>query len=96
MSTLEQAIIIAATYHSGQKDKGGAPYILHPLAVMARVGSETEKIVAVLHDVLEDTSMTAGELAARGFSAEILSALDVLTKGVHGCLRMSLLRLMRF
>lgn len=63
---------------------------------MARVGSETEKIVAVLHDVLEDTSMTAGELAARGFSAEILSALDALTKGVHGCLRMSLLRLMRF
>lgn len=54
----------------------------------ARVGSETEKIVAVLHDVLEDTSMTAGELAARGFSAEILSALDVLTKVfmvVSGC-----------
>ena len=48
--TLERAIAIAATAHEGQVDKGGTPYILHPLKVMLRVNTLEERIVAVLHD----------------------------------------------
>ena len=53
--TLERAIEIAAATHAGQTDKGGAPYILHPLRVMLRVALGAQQIVAVLHDVVEDS-----------------------------------------
>lgn len=79
MSTLERAIIIATTAHAGQCDKGGAPYILHPLRVMLRTSSEAERIAAVLHDVVEDTPMTLDALRAFGFSAEVLRAIELLT-----------------
>ena len=49
------AIKIAVNVHEGQTDKGGNPYILHPLRVMMSVESESEKIVAILHDVVEDS-----------------------------------------
>ena len=55
MATLERAIEIAVTAHKGAYDKAGEPYILHPLRVMMRVDSQTEKIVAILHDVIEDS-----------------------------------------
>ena len=55
MSMLDRAIEIAVQAHSGQLDKGGAPYILHPLRVMLRMATEEERIVAVLHDVVEDS-----------------------------------------
>jgi (p)ppGpp synthase/HD superfamily hydrolase len=58
MSTLETAIRIAVTAHVGQLDKGGAAYITHPLRLMAAVDGEEAKIVAVLHDVVEDTAVT--------------------------------------
>lgn len=80
MTTLERAIIIAAQAHAGQFDKGGEPYILHPLRVMLRVTSERERIAAVLHDVPEDSAVTLADLAAEGFDADILAALDALTK----------------
>jgi GTP diphosphokinase / guanosine-3',5'-bis(diphosphate) 3'-diphosphatase len=80
MSTLEKAIAIAAQAHAGQTDKGGAPYILHCLRVMMSVDSLDEKIVAVLHDVLEDTDVTASELSSQGFPDLHLEALDSLTK----------------
>src|SRR5688572_11029433 len=80
MSPLEKAISIAVEAHRGQLDKSGAPYILHPLSVMARVDGETEKIVAVLHDVVEDTSWTPDALRREGFSDEVLQALDGVTK----------------
>jgi (p)ppGpp synthase/HD superfamily hydrolase len=54
MSTLERAIAIAAEAHAGHFDKAGAPYVLHPLRMMLRVSSIDERIVAVLHDVVED------------------------------------------
>jgi (p)ppGpp synthase/HD superfamily hydrolase len=54
MSTLERVIVIAAEGHAGVKDKGGAPYILHPLRMMLSLSSPDERIVAVLHDVCED------------------------------------------
>jgi (p)ppGpp synthase/HD superfamily hydrolase len=80
MNTLERAIAIAAKAHEGQTDKGGAPYILHPLRVMMQMRTENEKIVAVLHDVLEDTNATPDDLRAEGFSEPILMALDSVTR----------------
>lgn len=80
MSTLEEAIILAAKAHQGALDKAGAPYILHPLRVMLRMRTQTERIVAVLHDVLEDTDWTAQKLREAGFSEEILAALAYLTR----------------
>ena len=80
MSLLERAIGIAVEAHRGQRDRYGAPYILHPLRVMERVRSETEKTVAVLHDVVEDTPWTLAELRREGFSEEVLAALDAVTK----------------
>lgn len=77
---IELAISIALKAHKGQLDKGGHPYILHPLAVMNRVESMEEKIVAVLHDVIEDTEVTIGELRTLGFSEEILTAVHLLTR----------------
>ena len=77
---LERAISIAVEAHRGQKDRNGAPYILHPLRMMCRVDTETEKIVAVLHDVVEDTDWTFKDLKREGFGDQILKALDCLTK----------------
>jgi guanosine-3',5'-bis(diphosphate) 3'-pyrophosphohydrolase len=67
VSTLERAIAIAAEAHAGQLDKADQPYILHPLRVLLRVSSESERIAAVLHDVVEDTPVTLALLAAEGF-----------------------------
>ncbi|WP_404941408.1 HD domain-containing protein [Pseudomonas danubii] len=80
MSTLERAIAIAARAHAGQVDKGGAPYILHPLRVMLRLSEPREQLVAVLHDVIEDSPVTLEQLRGEGFSEEVLQALAALTK----------------
>ena len=80
MSTLERAIAIAAKAHAGQSDKAGQPYILHPLRVMLRVEGEAERIAAVLHDVVEDTDVRLQDLEAEGFSAEVIDAIEALTK----------------
>jgi len=80
MSTLERAIAIAATAHTGQVDKAGQPYILHPLRVMLRVEGDNERIAAVLHDVVEDTEVTLEQLRSEGFSTEVLEAVEALTK----------------
>ena len=80
---LNKAIEIANRAHTGQVDKGGEPYILHPLRVMMSLTNEVERICAVLHDVIEDSKLTFEDLRSEGFSEEILSALDCLTKR-HG------------
>lgn len=77
---IEIAISIALNAHKGQVDKGGNPYILHPLAVMNRVETIEAKIVAVLHDVVEDTQITIQQLREQGFSEEILKAISLLTR----------------
>ena len=77
---LERAIGIAVEAHKGQLDKGGNPYILHPLRVMMSVDFELEKIVAVLHDVVEDSDWTFEALLAEGFSNEVIEALKGVTK----------------
>ena len=80
MSTLERAIEIAIEAHRGQLDKAGNDYINHPLRVMAASKSAEEKIVGVLHDVVEDTDWTFEMLADEGFSNEIIEALRCVTK----------------
>ncbi len=83
MSTLEKAISIAATAHEGATDKAGAPYILHPLRVMMRVEPVEGKIVAVLHDVVEDCASqgyTFGFIAEQGFSSRVMAGLRAVTK----------------
>lgn len=83
MSTIEVAIRLAVEAHAGQVDKAGRPYILHPLRLMQKCPTEDLQIVAVLHDVLEDTQVTEAELQKLGFPDHIISALKSLTK-VHG------------
>ncbi|VVN43675.1 Bifunctional (p)ppGpp synthase/hydrolase RelA [Pseudomonas fluorescens] len=78
--TLERAIAIAATAHAGQLDKGGAPYILHPLKVMLRMSTLEERIVAVLHDVVEDCGISLDDLRKEGFSEDVLKAIESVTK----------------
>ena len=80
MSTLERAIQIATEAHRGQVDKAGNDYILHPLRVMELGNTLEEKIVGVLHDVVEDTDWTFERLADEGFSPIILDALRCVTK----------------
>lgn len=79
---LEVAIQIAVEAHSGQLDKAGQPYVLHPLKVMLSLSNEKDRIVGVLHDVIEDTNITYDYLIANGFKGEteILQALKSITK----------------
>lgn len=79
----EKAVIIATTAHAGQKDKAGEPYVLHVLRVMMRVQKMDEKIVALLHDVVEDSEVTLAGLAKEGFSKKIIKAIGLLTKNVN-------------
>ena len=78
---LEQGMIVAAKAHMGQLDKGGQPYILHPVRVMLQCKTIEEKTVAMLHDVLEDTPVTVADLRQAGFPEEVVDAVVCLTKG---------------
>ena len=80
MATLDTAVIIAAQAHQGQKDRYGVNYILHPLRVMLRFESETEMIVAILHDVIEKTEWTLEKLREQGFNDTVLKAVNLLTR----------------
>lgn len=80
VATIEDAISIAAQAHKGQKDKAGAPYLLHPLRMMLLMDSEAAMMAAVLHDVVEDTGWTLEQLRAEGFPDEVLEAVDCLTR----------------
>lgn len=80
LAAIDDALRIAVRVHAGAVDKAGQPYILHPLRVMLRLSTETERVVAVLHDVIEDSEMTLDDLRVEGFSAEIVDAVDHLTR----------------
>lgn len=77
---LERAMAIAEKQHAGQVDKAGRPYMEHPLRVMKAMSNDAERIVAILHDVIEDTDLTLDQLAAEGFPGYILEALDSVTR----------------
>lgn len=74
----ERAYALAKAAHSGQVDKSGADYIGHPVTVASFVETETQKAVALLHDVLEDTNVTEDELRSL-FGDEITDAVVTLT-----------------
>ena len=81
--SLEDAIILACNAHRGQPVKGDGPYVRHPLRVMnllPRNCNEETRIVAVLHDVLEDTKETSKSLRERGYSETIIEAIEAVTK----------------
>lgn len=77
---LRRAIDIAKKAHKGQVDKAGNDYIDHPLRVMAAAHTINEKIVGILHDVVEDTDWTFERLEEEGFTTEIIEALKCITK----------------
>lgn len=79
-SLLGRAIAIAADAHQAQVDKVGRPYILHPIRMMMQAQSESEQILALLHDLVEDCpEWSFDRLAAEGFTPDILAALDCVT-----------------
>lgn len=79
---LAKAIALASEKHMGQFDKGGNPYILHPLKVMHYLKSDDMELmmIAVMHDLVEDTDVTFVQLVEIGFSERVVSAVRLLTK----------------
>ncbi len=80
MNAIEKAIELALRAHTGQVDKGGQPYILHPLRLMVQIDDQAEAIAAVLHDVAEDADISLDDLRASGLPEEAIQAIDCLTK----------------
>lgn len=76
----ETALEIAVRAHKGQVDKNGVAYILHPMAVAAQLDSLELKTVAILHDTIEDTDVTAEYLLEKGIPKELVDAVQLLTK----------------
>lgn len=77
---LDMALTIATKAHEGQTDKAGAPYIFHPIRVANRCLTDEEKIVALLHDVIEDSETSAADLLAKGFPRTIVDAVLSVTR----------------
>ena len=74
----KKAYEIAKKAHKGQVDKAGVDYINHPLTVASKCQSEDERIVALLHDVVEDTDVTLEDLS-KVFDKHIIEAIDAIT-----------------
>lgn len=80
--TVDEAVAIAQEAHADQVDKAGAPYILHPLRVMGRFCDDVHRMVAILHDVVEDAGADGYDLAylrQRGAPPDVVRAIDALT-----------------
>ena len=76
---INKALSIAYDAHNGQTDKSGTPYIYHPAFLAAQMDTENEIITALLHDVIEDTTVTFADLEREGFPPAVLDALRLLT-----------------
>lgn len=79
---LEEAIRFAAAAHEGQRDKSGAPYIFHTIRVASTFSDETMQVIAVLHDVIEDTPCTHTDIE-RVFSIRIADTVLALSRAPH-------------
>jgi (p)ppGpp synthase/HD superfamily hydrolase len=79
---LDRMLVIATNAHAGQFDRGGAPYILHPLRVMSflKVNDEELQCIALGHDVIEDTDVTYKDLRDSGISERVIDGIRALTK----------------
>ena len=80
MKLIETSLHIALRAYAGKTDKAGREYILHPLRVMAKMKTELEMSAALLHDVIEDSEITAEQLLAEGIPAEVVEAVQSLSK----------------
>jgi (p)ppGpp synthase/HD superfamily hydrolase len=80
MPTLEDAIVLSTNAHRGQKDRNDEPYIMHPVRVMAQLWGYDERMVAVLHDVIEDTEVTLDDLCKAGYPDHVIAAMDAISK----------------
>ena len=80
MKLIEKSLSIALRAYAGKTDKAGHEYILHPLRIMAKMKSDEEMSVALLHDVIEDSDITAEQLLAEGIPTEVVDAVVCLTK----------------
>jgi len=80
MNLIEKSLEIALKAYAGQTDKAGKTYILHPLRIMAKMETEAEMAVALLHDVIEDSTYTSMDLLKEGVPPEVVDAVQVLTK----------------
>jgi len=79
MNLIETSLHIALRAYAGKTDKAGREYILHPLRVMAKMKTELEMSAALLHDVIEDSEITADQLLAEGIPAEVVEAVQYLS-----------------
>ena len=79
MADLDEALYLVANNFRGIKDKSGAPYVLHCIRAMMSVDSLDAKMVAVMHDLVEDTPMTLDQLREKGFSQEVIDGVDLVT-----------------
>ena len=79
---LGNMLVLVTNAHAGQFDRGGAPYILHPLKVMHYLKSDDEElmVMALGHDVIEDTDVTYADLRAAGISERAIRGIAALTK----------------
>ncbi len=75
----KKALKICAEAHAGQVDKSGLPYLLHPVHLAEQMSTEEEICAALLHDTIEDTSLTIDDLRREGFPETVLSAVSLLT-----------------
>ena len=75
----KKAMKLCYEAHKDQVDKSGLPYVFHPAHVAEQMTDEATTIVALLHDVVEDTDYTLEDLAAEGFEKEILEAVALMT-----------------
>lgn len=77
----KKAMIYAYLKHEGQYDKGGVPYIMHPLAVAEMMGQdENAVVIALLHDIVEDTYISIHDLKCAGFDDVVIAAVEALTR----------------
>ena len=79
---LASMLVLATNAHNGQFDKGGAPYILHPLRVMSYLKTTDEElqVIAIGHDIIEDTNITYADLVAAGLSQRVINGIRAMTK----------------
>lgn len=77
---LHRCVMLAKEKHRHQVDKGGKPYIYHPIRVARRCATVKEKMVAIMHDLVEDTDVTLDFLHSIGIPADVVEAVDAMTK----------------
>lgn len=80
VSMKEKAFELAEEMFNGKVDKGGNSYMNHLTRVASKMKSDTEKTIALLHDIIEDTGITKDDLLKMGFPIDVVEAVDILSR----------------